>query len=200
MRMIDWIPAVLVSWTTFHRSSTDRLDPRGARVLDHVPPVLDVLDDRQEDRHVPEPNEDPVDPGEGGEILEDVELPGVVREQHDRQLGVDLGDGTAELGHVHLADAQHRDREVEGASLERGEGLLRVGDVHHVRRVAQVELDVLGEQELGQAAVLLEGERVVLARDEEDVAHALEHQGVERDPLLGGVRRDGMCESQLHVG
>ena len=64
----------------------DGLHTRHTRVVGDVPPVLDELDDGEQDAHVALPQEDAVEgrgPGLGHELLE---LTVVVTEQHDRRV------------------------------------------------------------------------------------------------------------------
>ena len=162
-----------------------------AAVVRGVELVLDVLDDRQQDPHVPLPDEDAVDVRHvvaGGELRQ---LARVVRQQHDRDVEADLPRLPRQLGGVHVPELDRRDDEVEarflGGALQR---LAAGGDAGQERRVPQPEVDELPQQPLAELAVLFEDEEVVGARDEEDVLDASPHQFLEiRDAVAAPTAR-----------
>ena len=97
----------------------------------------------------------------------------VVREERDRRLDAASAQPAGERRRVHVADVQRADDQVVAAVVGRArERLGAGGDARQRRRVAQVEVEELAEDELVQLAVLSEGERIVQARDEQDLLNA----------------------------
>ena len=174
-----------------------------AAVVRGVELVLDVLDDRQQDPHVPLPDEDAVDVRHvvaGGELRQ---LARVVRQQHDRDVEADLPRLPRQLGGVHVPELDRRDDEVEarllGGALQR---LAAGGDAGQERRVPQPEVDELPQQPLAELPVLFEDEEVVGARDEKDVLDASPHQLLEiRDAVAApAARAERLGHSFLRPG
>ena len=114
----------------------------------HVPPVFDVLDDGEKDSDIAAPREDLVNMPGVVLFFHAVRLGGIVGQEHERQPGVGLFHLPSEADRVHLTQARARDDEIERAQVDRLSRRIGGGDLRDVRRVAQVELVVLGVQAL----------------------------------------------------
>jgi hypothetical protein len=176
----------------------DHLDPDDPGVVLGVPPVLDRLDDAHEHPRVALPQEGPLD-GRGVLAgLEVGELPGVPGEEDDGHVQA-LGPRAAgELGRVHVREVGGRDDQVHPAVRPgHAERLHPRGDAGEAGRVVQVEVPELAQHPLGELAGLLEDERVVGGRHEQDVHDAVLHQVlvVVEPPPSGRGRRHGALAS-----
>jgi hypothetical protein len=162
----------------------------GLHVVRDVQAVLDELDDGDHDSRVARPAEDVIDRG----AIERAELADVrlgAHEQHDRHVREVRLHAATERVRVGVGDAHHRQHEVEATLRDHLHRARARRHVRDARRVREVELRVLGEDAVGEPAVLLEDERVVLRADEEHLADAVGHQVVERGIPGPAARRGG---------
>ena len=157
-----------------------------------VPHVLDVLDDRHEDPRVPLPQEQALDVRDVVILDERLALVVVVRHRDHGHAEVRPLDLVGELGRVEVCGAERRQDQVEARLPARQvEGLGPARDVRQPRGVVQRQLEELAQDQLVEPAVLLERERVVEARDQEDVPHPPGHQVLEPLERAAGVGRGG---------
>jgi len=95
-------------------------------VLD-VATILNVLDDRQKERHVAAPDEDAID--EAARVL--LFHPGgfllVVGQEHQREIRVPAVDLFTEGNDIHAAHARHGDHKIKGLRAQALQRLLRPG-------------------------------------------------------------------------
>ncbi len=170
------------------------------RVIGHVEPVLDLLDDGEEDRDVALPEVDALEIGGVVAVQEQRQLPRVVGEQHDRDGQARLLHLPRQRGRVHVPDVHRGDDQVEAALPRRERQRLGARrDAGDGRAVAEAQVEELAEDPLAELAVLRQDERVVQAADEQDVL----------DPVLGeileaaeaaGERRAGIGWADGHHG
>jgi hypothetical protein len=171
------------------------------RVVRRVPPVLHELDDRHQDAGVPLPEEEAVDLGEVVRRLVVLSLVVVVGHRHHGDVEPRAAHLAHQLRGVHVGRAERRDDEVEPAlGLRQGQGLGAARDVGQAGRVVERELEELPRDELVQAAVLLQGERVVEARHEQDVLDPERHQVLERLERVADVGDGGAPPDVGHGG
>ena len=158
--------------------------PADQDVVLGVAAVLHLLDHRQQALDVALPEEGPVELAALSQILEPRQLPCVGGDQTDGQLGVLLLDEVDQLADLHVRQTRRRDHHVEVAFLDQAQGLRRFGGAREAWCKSQVEIEVaiLLDHQLGELAVLLEDEGVVVRGDEEDLDDAVLHQ---RRELLG---------------
>ncbi len=147
-----------------------------ARVVRHVALVLAHLDDRQQQPHVPVPQEVAVDAALAVGVLQVLQLARAEGERVDGHVGLAAAQAQRQLGRRHVPQPRHGHDHVVAVGLQQLDGLVAAAGARHVRRVAQMQLAVLAEQQLGQPAALLQRVGVVLARDQEDLLDAVGHQ------------------------
>src|SRR6266542_4059904 len=147
--------------------------------MDDVDAILDGLDDRREKPHVPLPEKNAV---EGRRPAGGLQLPDfvhVVGQRDDRSLYSGFPKLAGEGDRRCVPDVGRRDDEVVAGPIpSQRERLFRRRHVGDRRRRTHVQVEKLLEDDLLQLAVLGEDERVVQARNEQDVA----------DPEPGQVR------------
>ena len=156
----------------------DHLHARPRRCRARVAPVLDRLDDRHQDAGVALPEEHPL------EAAQRPCAPGTRLSSRVSHASSTTGTSrpspagpAGQLGGVHVGEVRGGEdqvdpacsRAIRSASVARGDARERGG-------VVQVEVAELAEQPLGELADLLEDERVVGRRDEQDVHDAVAHQ------------------------
>ena len=134
-----------------------------------------------------------------------LQLAVVVGQHHDGHVEPRRADRARQVGGVHVAGLDGRDDEVEAGLLAgQGQRLGAARDVGDARRVVQVEVEELAQDQLVQPPVLLQREGVVEAGDEQDVLHPPGHQVLEalqgaaaaRDPADGAPRRPRVTSEQ----
>jgi hypothetical protein len=169
----------------------DDLDPHRLGVVDDVAAIFDVLDDREQDPRVALPDEGSLDRREIVVAGELADVAGVEREQDHRDVAAQLLDPARQLGAVHVGEVEPADDQVE-PTAGLAQHLERLGTRRHrgqAGSVVQVEVAKLADDALADLAGFLEHERVVRARDEQDVHDAVPHQVVEiLEPAAGRHR------------
>ena len=114
----------------------------------------------------------------------------VVRERDDRRVDARLAQAPRERGRGHVAQIRRRDDQVVARLVPRErERFGRRRDVRDARRMADVEVEKLLEDDLVQLAVLREDERVVQTGNQEDVV----------DSETGEVGESGGTHGKLEV-
>jgi len=162
----------------------DRLHAAGEDVVLGVPPVLHLFDHGENRLHVALPQKHPVERLGRPQLLEPRQLPGVSGEQADGQLRPFFLDPANQLADLHVRQARRRDHHVEGTFLEQPQCFGGLRRAREPRGELQVELEVaeLLEDQLGELAVLLEDERIVMRGHQENLDDPVLHQ---RRELLG---------------
>ncbi len=154
----------------------DHPHARDLGVVVGVPAVFDDLDDRQEQLRVALPDVQPVGGQRPAALAQAGQLEHVGGQHHQRQLGPAVLDRAGKGDDVHVRQAEHADDQVERLAFDGFEGLAGVADAGDAGLMAQTQVDVLAEDQLGQQAVLFEDERVVRAADQQDAVHPPGHQ------------------------
>ncbi len=171
------------------------------RVGGHIAVVFHVLDDGEKYLAVAEPVEDLVDGTGAAKAGEEVGTERLGCEKNHRLAGIKLLDPAAELLRVHVREPRHGEHDVEGAGVHLLQRLFGARHTRDARDEAQVEVDVLVEDHLGEAAVFLEDECVIEARDEQDLTHTVAHEIVKAAVVAlvfgveGHTRATSRCES-----
>jgi hypothetical protein len=179
----------------------DRLYPDHARVVVDVDPVFQGLDDRDDDPEIPLPDEHLVEDRRVAFKEKVLELPVVVREQHDRDVQPRFPDQPRELDRRHVVDMERGDHEVEPAFFFRQRYcFLPARDSRKLGGMAQVEPLVLVPNQLVESPVLFEEVQVIQARDEEHVADPEPHQVLKTlepvpVPVLDEQCIEGLCDA-----
>ena len=167
-------------------------------VVRHVQPVLDLLDDRQQDGDVALPQVDALEVRRLVARKERREFARVVREEDHRYSEPGVLDLPRQRRRVHVADVHRRDDEVE-AMLAGGERQ-RLGPGRHAgnaRTVPKTEVEEFAEDPLAELAVFRQDERVVQAADEQDVLDAMLGQVLEA-PEAAEQGRGGLAGRDGH--
>ena len=147
-------------------------------VVDDVHLVLDQLDDGQEHLRFAVPDEDVVK-GLAGVVARAFEFAVVKGQQHHRDVRPQRLGLAAERRGVDVAERAQHDDQLEVRRLERRERASAGIHAADRRRAGQAELGVLGQQHVGQLAVLAQVVDVVQAGDQQHVLDPERHQRVE---------------------
>ena len=164
----------------------DDLDIPMCSVEFHVHPVLDELDDGNEQVRVPVPEEDLVYPRGILPFPRFVEVAGVSSKQNHRQSWSQFLDLAAEIEGVHADVLGHGDHQVVVLARDLLQGLAPRGYPEDMGGRAEVQVGILPDDELRDQSLLLDDERVVEAGDEQDPLDLELHELVE-DVALGFV-------------
>ena len=150
----------------------DRLHAEHAAGVGDVAAILEVLDHRRHQTHVALPEKCALDWRSvgGGELRH---LAHVVRERHHRGVDSRLAKSPCQGGRRHVSERGRRDDQVEPRSIarERERGV-DAGHMRDSRRMPYVEVEELLQNDFVELAILGEDERVVQARNEQDVMDA----------------------------
>ncbi len=158
----------------------DHLDAGHTGVVGDVLPVFHVLGDGQQDARVALPQEDALQGARVvvGHVLS--QLAAVVCQEDDRDVQPRLFDLERQFGRLHVAHVDGGHDQVEPALAGGERDRLRPrAHVAQARGVMEVEVKELFEQELVELPVLLQDERIVGARDQDDVLHPPGHEVLE---------------------
>ena len=157
------------------------LHPRGPHVVPCVHLVLNVLDNREKEPDVAQPDEGLVNPGEFASRLKHIQFPGRARQRDDADVRIHGMGRMAEFHDVHISHSRHGDEEVEMLVVQFLEGLLRRGDPLDGRREPQVQFQVLGKEHLREPPVFNEGVAIVETRHKQKVADPPRHERIQGD-------------------
>ena len=162
-------------------------------VVVNVALVLDVLHHRDKDASVTLPEEDALDVGLRMARNEIRDLAVVVRQHHYRHPQTGVLDLARQFRGIHVHDVQVADDEVETRFLERHlQRLFPTRNVGDTGNLVLLQLQRFADEQLVQASVLAQDERVVEAGNQQDVVHPERHQVLESvEETLGGWRRIG---------
>ena len=143
------------------------------RVVHDIPPILDVLDDGGDQTDVALPQEHAIEWRRPAWLEQLRDFTHVVGEDDDGGVDARLAHAVGEGPRRHVAEVARRDDEIV-ASRVGGErhGLVGRGHVCDARRVPDVQVEELLEDDLVQLTVLGQDERIVQAGDEQDVVNA----------------------------
>ena len=158
-----------------------------ARVVRHVALVLAVLDDGQQQPHVAVPQEGAVDAALAVGVLQVLQLARAEGQRVDGHVGHPAADAPGQLGRRHVPQPRHGHHHVVAVGLQQLDGLVAAAGARHVRRIGEVQLAVLVQQQLGEPPALFQGVGVVLRRDQEDLLDPERHQVAEPPELRGRV-------------
>src|ERR1019366_7795740 len=174
----------------------------GMRVVQDVALVLDVLDDRDQDAGIALPQKYPLDIGLRIARDEVLDLAVIVGQNDDRNIETRGLDFTRQLRGIHVADLQVGHNQVESRLGARQLQRLRPArDVRDAGDLMNVQLQRLAHQQLVEAPVLAQNERVVQAGDQQNVVHAERHQvfeALELELRVGcGIERGANCHGRV---
>src|SRR5580698_9538760 len=177
----------------FHHQNHRNAD--GARVVKQIPFVFDVADDGNQNADVALPQEDRFEIDDGITRHKILNLAIVVRQHHYGHVEPRSFHFPSQLRRVHVFDLKVGDDQIEarlGARQLQGFGPAR--NMSHAGNLLQVEFKRLADQQFVEPAVFAEDERIVEARDQENVLHPEGHQVLEAlekalgvDDGVGGV-------------
>ena len=166
----------------------DGLHAERAGVVDDVDPILHQLDDGGQDADVALPEEHA---GEIARVVRGHEIgdgAAVVGEQRHGRVGARLAEAARERQRVHVADVKRAEHQVVAAAGRPRQRLRAGRDPRQRGGMAEVEIEELAQDELVQLTVLGQRERIVQARDEQDLLHAEFRQIDELLPFADSAR------------
>ena len=177
----------------------DRLHAHPENIVVGVHPVLDQLDDRQDQVGVAVPAEDIVNRRTVFALYAAVNILRQVGQQHERNFGMQRLELFREVEYVEIPDIEHTDNQVKIIfTLQQLQRLGRTAHPRERRRVAQVQLHILVVELHLQAPVLFEGIGIIAAADQQNPADAPAHQVTVVG--FGEPARAGWNRFLCHVG
>ena len=152
----------------------DRLDAHLAGVRGDVHAIFNRFHDRGQDPDIALPEEHAIDAQQLALDARVGEVPCVVGERDDRCRIAPPAERLGQIDDAHVADVHGGDDKVETAvGAGERQRLAAAARVMQARRIVRVEAEEPPEHALAQLAVFRQDERVVQARDEQDVVHAI---------------------------
>ena len=156
--------------------------------MQHVALVFHELDDRDQDARRSLPQEDAVDVG--NRIARDkvLDLAVVIAEHDHGNVEPGLAHGARQIGGVRVANREIGHDQVElRIGLRQFKRLGATGDMGDPGNLPQVQLQRFVDQEFVQPAIFAQDERIVEARDQQNILHAKRHEVLETFETLFGV-------------
>ena len=165
---------MLSSTTSKHRHA------HGARVVQNVALVLDVFDDGDENARIALPEEYSLDVCDRISTDEVLDFAVVVGEDDHGNIQAGALHLVGQLRGGHVADGEVGDDQIEaGLRTRQSQRLGAAGNMRDAGNLLQVEFEGFVDEQLVEAAVFAQDERIVEAGDQKDVLHLERHQVVE---------------------
>src|SRR5579863_287107 len=152
----------------------------GARIVQHVAFVFDVLDDGDQDARIALPQEHALNIGQRIARYEILDLAIVVSQNDHGNVESRAADFARQLGGVHVS---HRKVGHDQIELRITTGQVKrfgaTGNVRDPRDVLQAQFERFVNEQFVEASIFAQDERIVEARDQKNILHLEGHQVLE---------------------